>query len=182
MNQIDYIICKNVDKVLFNDSSLYREIPTPADHKLVKAIIKMDWWKIRQQFNKSERFTMNKSNWKKLRNTKKIPINTTTKPSVESKGENPKESRKIYGHKFNLILPEKDQHHAKIIPKTVYHKRHRSQSHQRKKWILHLHLLKSESIKKLEKKHLFRCSSRRIYKSWGRMTFQFLNALEAFSP
>ena len=50
-NQTDYIICKNIHRVL-SQNSKYSGSSTPTDHKLVKAAIKIDWWNMKQHFKK----------------------------------------------------------------------------------------------------------------------------------
>ena len=49
-NQIDYIICKNIHKAELQDSRLYSGTSTPTDRNLVKAVTKIECWKMGQQF------------------------------------------------------------------------------------------------------------------------------------
>ena len=59
-NQIDYIITKQLHKSLFQDSRSYSGISTSTDHKLVKAVIKLDWWRMKNQKSKSKKIDTSK--------------------------------------------------------------------------------------------------------------------------
>ena len=59
-NQIDYIITKSTHRNLFLDSRSQGNLSTVTDHKLVKARINLDWWRLKRQFNKSERLDVNR--------------------------------------------------------------------------------------------------------------------------
>ena len=59
-NQIEYIIAKSIHRKLFLDSRSYGNLSTPTDHKLVKAKINLEWWRLKRQFRKSERLDVNK--------------------------------------------------------------------------------------------------------------------------
>ena len=47
-NQIDYIICKSMHKILLQESRSYGGTGTKTDPKLVKATFKLDWWRMKQ--------------------------------------------------------------------------------------------------------------------------------------
>ena len=51
-NQIDYIITKFLHKGLVQDSRSYSGISTSTDHKLVKAKMKLEWWRLKKQCKK----------------------------------------------------------------------------------------------------------------------------------
>ena len=59
-NQIDYIITKQIHQKLITDSRSYSGISTSTDHKLVKAQIKLQWWKMSKQRTKTERIDVEK--------------------------------------------------------------------------------------------------------------------------
>ena len=59
-NQIDYILCKNIHKVLFQVSRSYSGTFTLTDIKIViETFLKIVRWKIKQWFKKSERININ---------------------------------------------------------------------------------------------------------------------------
>ena len=54
-NQIDYIITNSIHQNLFLDLRSHDNLSTITDHKLVKAKINLEWWRLKRQFKKSER-------------------------------------------------------------------------------------------------------------------------------
>ena len=59
-NQIDYIIMKTLHRKLIMDSRSHSGISTPTDHKLVKAKIKLEWWRLNKQFKKSTKLNIDR--------------------------------------------------------------------------------------------------------------------------
>ena len=51
-NQIDFILCKQKDKTLFQNARTYNGTKTQTDHRLVKASMVMSLWKIRNKKTK----------------------------------------------------------------------------------------------------------------------------------
>jgi len=46
-NQIDYIIGRTSQKIFYQDSRSYSGIETPTDHRLVRATMKIEWYRIK---------------------------------------------------------------------------------------------------------------------------------------
>ena len=59
-NQIDYIITNSIHQNLFLDLRSHDNLSTITDHKLVKAKINLEWWRLKRQFKKSERLDVNR--------------------------------------------------------------------------------------------------------------------------
>ena len=59
-NQIGYIITKSIHRNLFLDSRSHGNLSTITDHKLVKAKINLEWWRLKRQFKKSEGLDVNR--------------------------------------------------------------------------------------------------------------------------
>ena len=59
-NQIDFIITKSIHQKLFLDLRSPGNLSTITDHKLVKAKINLEWWRLMREFKKSERLDVNR--------------------------------------------------------------------------------------------------------------------------
>ena len=59
-NQIDYIITNSIHRNLFLDLRSHDNLSTITAHKLVKAKINLEWWRLKRQFKKSERLDVNR--------------------------------------------------------------------------------------------------------------------------
>ena len=60
-NRIDYIIIKNMHEVFIKNSISYGGISIQTDHKLVKATLKLDWHRMKQQKLKSVTYNIEKA-------------------------------------------------------------------------------------------------------------------------
>ena len=55
-----FSITKSTHRNLFLDSRSHGNLSTTTDHKLVKARINLEWWRLKRQFKKSERLDVNR--------------------------------------------------------------------------------------------------------------------------
>ena len=88
-NQIDCIIIKNMHKVFIKNSRSYGGISIQTDHKLVKATLKLDWYRMKQQKFKSVTYNIDKLKDPEIRNTYSVELN---KKLASSEHQNEKTS------------------------------------------------------------------------------------------
>ena len=87
-NQIDYIIIKNMHKVLIKNSRSYGGISIQTDYKFVKATLKLDWYRMKQQKIKSVTYNIEKLKDPDIRNTYSVELNKKL-ASYEHQNEKP---------------------------------------------------------------------------------------------
>ena len=113
-NQIDYILTKNIHKIFIQNSRSYGGITVQTDHKLVKATLKLDWYRMKHQKPKTVTYNIDKLRDPEIR---KLYLTELDKKLISSKQQNetPNEtwSRITTACKetAKTILGLKQQHH-----------------------------------------------------------------------
>ena len=59
-NQIDYLLTKNIHKIFIQNSRSYGGITVQTNHKLVKATLKLDWYRMKHQKPKTVTYNIDK--------------------------------------------------------------------------------------------------------------------------
>ena len=88
-NQIDYTITKKTHRQFIQNSRSYSGIETYTDHKLVKAEMRLEWWRLKRQREKTQMINISNMGNIDTRNTYKQKLHNklTNRKEIETPNE-----------------------------------------------------------------------------------------------
>ena len=113
-NQIDYILTKNIHKIFIQNSRSYGGITVQTDHKLVKATLKLDWYRMKHQKPKTVTYNIDKlrdPEIRKLYSTELDKKLASSKQQNETPNETWSRITTACKETAKTILGLKQQHH-----------------------------------------------------------------------